>query len=758
MAPSRKAGAPSSARGERDDGGKPQLTPAERRRRRREGVLIVAAGLAVVIFALWELRRPGATDAAAGNVFSFFVVNVNIILLLLLIFLVLRNVLKLVLERRTRVPGSHLRSRLVLAFTSIALFPAAVMLLISLEFSTNAIDEWFNDTVEDSLVGASQLAQTYYRTTADQAAVHARRLAAEIAHARHGRAGDDALRAVATAVASYQSDYGIGTVEIFDSGARALATMPSSAAHTGPPRGADMTLVSRALAGEEALSVVAFGPSDVLRAAAKVESLGDGPGDVVVVDYLVPESAHAWSERALSAYHDYRKLKLNKKPFKNLYMLTMALASLVVVFSATWLGLYLARGITEPLARVSDATRKVAEGQWDVELEEEGGDEIGTLVRAFNSMTADLKTSHATLEERRRYIENILAHIEAGVVAVDEEGKVSAVNPGAVSLLGISAERAVGTRADEMFMRSGYAEVADLLAGLVDGSVPSGARRSVSRENEGRTFMVTATSLVGPEGEAHGSVLFFEDVSQIVAAQRVEVWREVARRIAHEIKNPLTPIQLSAQRMQRKLAARLQGEDRAILEDSTRAIVSEVDELKRLVGEFAEFARRTPNEKRPQDLNHLVEETLPLFSQARPEIPMRFEPDPALPAVDLNREAVKRALVNLLDNAVAAVSGEINGPLRPDTPREIVVRTRYDADLDRACLEVSDTGPGVSPEVRARIFEPYYSTRVGGTGLGLAIVASIAADHRAFVRQRQNVPCGSRFVIEFPASSQTGRA
>jgi two-component system nitrogen regulation sensor histidine kinase NtrY len=183
-----------------------------------------------------------------------------------------------------------------------------------------------------------------------------------------------------------------------------------------------------------------------------------------------------------------------------------------------------------------------------------------------------------------------------------------------------------------------------------------------------------------------------------------------------------------------------------------------VDELKRLVGEFAEFARRTPNEKRPQDLNHLVEETLPLFSQARPETPMRFEADPALPSVDLNREAVKRALINLLDNAVAAVSGEIKGAVQPSAPREIVVRTRYDADLDRACLEVADTGPGVSPEVRARIFEPYYSTRVGGTGLGLAIVASIAADHRAFVRQRENVPCGSRFVIEFPASSQEARA
>jgi two-component system nitrogen regulation sensor histidine kinase NtrY len=729
------------------------MAPVERRRRRREGLLIVAAGLAVVIFALWELRRPGATDAAAGNVFSFFVVNVNIILLLLLIFLVLRNVLKLVLERRQRVPGSHLRSRLVVAFTSIALFPAVVMLLISLEFSTNAIDDWFNHTVEESLVGASQLAQTYYRTTADQAIHHARRMAGEIGPDVGGDATVSRRDELAAAVGKYQADFALGTVEIYDPKGARIASFANESVATGAPREPSPDLVALALGDEEPLRVERLGPSDVVRAASAVRDPDGTVTAVVVVDYLVPESARAWSERALDSYHEYRKLKLNKQPFKNVYVLTMALASLVVVFSATWLGLYLARSITEPLARVSDATRKVAEGQWDVELAEEGGDEIGTLVRSFKSMTADLKTSHASLEERRRYIENILAHIDAGVVAVDAAGRITAVNAGAVSLLGIAVERSIGLPASDVFARAGYPEVAETLDGLSAGNVPSGARRSVTRESEGRTLAVTATRLVGSNEDRHGSVLFFEDVSQIASAQRVEVWREVARRIAHEIKNPLTPIQLSAQRMQRKLAGRLEGEDRTVLEDCTRTIVTEVDELKRLVDEFAAFARRSPGEKRPQDLNQLVEETLPLFSQARPEISMRFEPDPSLPLIDLNRDAVKRVLVNLLDNAVAAVSGEIKGPMHEGSRREIVVKTRYDADLDRACLEVSDTGPGVSADVRARIFEPYYSTRAGGTGLGLAIVASIAADHRAFVRHRENSPCGSRFVVEFPASS-----
>jgi two-component system nitrogen regulation sensor histidine kinase NtrY len=734
----------------------PVVTEREKRRRRREGLLIVAAGIAVVVFALWEIRRPGATDSAAGNVFSFFVVNLNIILLLLLVFLVLRNVLRLYIDRRRQVPGSRLRSRLVLAFASIAVFPAAVMLLISLEFSTNAIDDWFNSEVEDSLLGAWRLAQTYYRETADRSQLHAQRLSEAIASALpESGAIDDAMRAELEArVAKYQSDYGLGAVQVFDSSGATVLFVSGDRAPDAPPLGADLGLFERAREGKPAIRVEALGGADVVRAAAVVRGDGGAIRGLLIADSIVDESARAWSERALTAFREYRKLKINKRPFKNLYVLTMALASLVVVFSATWLGLYLARGITEPLGRLADATRRVAAGDWDVELADEGGDEVGTLVGAFNAMTADLKTSHAALEERRRYIENILAHIDAGVIAVDGEGKVTAVNPAAVSQLGAAAGGGLGVDAREMFQRAGYPEVADLLHGLVTDRLTSGARRSVVRESEGRTLVATATALESSDDSPRDYVLFFEDVSQIAAAQRMQAWREVARRIAHEIKNPLTPIQLSAQRVERKLAAHLPRAEREILEDATRTIVSQVEELKRLVNEFGQFARQAQGEKRLHDLNALVEETLPLFSQSRPEISMRFEADTSLPSVEIHRESVKRALINLLDNAVAAVSGEIGGADATARSREIVVRTRYDAALARVCLEVLDSGPGVPVEARSRIFEPYYSTRTGGTGLGLAIVASIAADHRAFVRYYDNTPTGSRFVVEFPASSR----
>jgi two-component system nitrogen regulation sensor histidine kinase NtrY len=728
----------------------------ERRRRRREGFLIIACGLAVLAFAIWEIRKPNAQVGAGGNVFSFLLVNLNIILLLLLVFLVVRNVLKLAIERRRRIPGSQLRSRMVMAFVAIALFPAVVMLLVSIEFMTNTIDNWFNTEVESSLRGAWRLAQTHYRSAADQAVLHAGAIARDLSDegletlARKGRVGD--------VVQKHQQTYKLGTVQVYGRDGTQMLALFNRDTPTGIPLGSDRELLASTAGGETATRVERFGESDIIRGAAPVVSRdGSHVVGAVIVDVLVEKSARLWSEEILDAFREYRHLKLNKRPFKTLYVLTLALASLVVVFSATWLGLYLARGITEPLTQLAAATRRVAEGDWDVELPDSGGDEIGALVRAFDSMTVQLRSSHGALAERGRYIENILGNIEAGVVSVDHEGRVTTVNVAAMSLLGLREAQPVGGDARKLFSDAGYPEVVALLNEIRGSAVPSGTRRNVSREEEGRTLQVTATSLEGPGPGGAGFVLFFENVSQILEVQRMEAWKEVARRIAHEIKNPLTPIKLSAQRLRRRLRARLSGEDAELFDDCTNTIVHEVEALKNLVNEFSRFARRPTGEMRLCDLNQVVEETMPLYRQARPDLRIDFEPGPALPMVLMNREAVKRALVNLLDNAVAAIASLPTEARRADAAADsgergadITVRTDVDADLSRVVLEVRDRGPGIPPEHRARVFEPYFSTKVDGTGLGLAIVASIAADHRAYVRLHENEPHGTRFVIEFP--------
>ncbi|MBI5504892.1 MAG: HAMP domain-containing protein [Deltaproteobacteria bacterium] len=716
----------------------------EKRRRRREMAIVLAAGLAVVAFALWEVGRPGARSAA-GNVLSFLLINLNIVLLLLVVFLVVRNLLRLVLERRRGIMGSHLRSRLVLAFVTIALLPAVVMVMVSFEFVSNGIDDWLGRQVEASLGGAYRLARTYYQSVADSAVAHARAVAAEI---DTGKLLDPANEVtLRTVVADEQSLYALGTVKVLDPDGKLVLASYRGEAADADGGGDDAALVADAVRGDDATRVESQGTSDIIRGAAAIRGDGGRVVGAVIVNYVVRESPRAWSAQILESFREFRRMKLSKQPLKNLYLITMLLASVVVVFSATWLGLYLARGITEPIGRLAAATREVAGGRLDVALPEEGGDEVGTLVRSFNAMTAELKRGRNALEERRVYIENVLANIDAGVVSLDPEGRIGTANPAALALLALKEEGIVGRSAEDVFEEAGYPEVVSLLRDVLGGRLVPGSGVNMRRAEDNRTLLVTATNLRRGRGPTTGSVLFFEDVSQIREMQRMEAWREVARRIAHEIKNPLTPIQLSAQRLGRRLAGQLDEKDTALVRECVATIVSEVDGLKRLVNEFSQFARQASGDKQLQDLNALVEETVPLFRQARPDIDIAFEKTDELPRVILHRDSVKRSLVNLLDNAVAALA-QVQGP-----PRAITVATRHDEILSRVILEVADTGPGIPRELRARIFEPYFSTKAEGTGLGLAIVASMAADHHAYLRVRANEPRGTRFAIEFPAGA-----
>ncbi len=722
------------------------ISREERARRRREVAVILAAGLAVVFFAVWEIGRP-AGRGATGNVVSFLLVNLNIVLLLVVAFLVLRNIVKLVIDRRRRVPGSHLRGRLVFAFVTIALFPAGLMLVISYQFVTSNIDDWLDSEVEQSLEGAWELAHTYYRDSADAALAHARALAAEAVEKRLLQPSSRTkLREL---VLEHQRAYKLGTIQIVNSSGEQVLALFNESTPTGMPLYPDAELMSENLEGREATKVEAYGESDVISGAVPIlDSKGKVLG-AVVVDYFVERSIRRWSEDILKSFSEFRQLKLSKQPFKNLYAITLALAAVAVVFSATWLGIYMARGVTDPIGRLAEATERVAGGDWEVRLEEAGGDEVGMLVSAFNTMTSQLKATHDDLDERRRYIENVLGHIEAGVVSIDEEGRIGTVNSAAVSLLGLDAEGLAGLAAVETFQEAGYSEMASLLKDLSAGVVASGTRINVKREQEGRTLLVTATELKRVSGERAGFVLFVENVSQIVEVQRMEAWREVARRIAHEIKNPLTPIQLSAQRLGRRLRSRLGGEDAELLERSVETIVSQVDTLKQLVNEFSRFAQKSEGDKRLHDLNQLVEETIPLYSESRPDIKVEFSRAEELPALMLDRQSVKRVLINLLDNAVAALSAD-EAVRESGVEPQIELRTSFDERTSRVVLEVADNGPGIAAKDKPRVFEPYFSTKDDGTGLGLAIVASVAADHQAFVRVRDNHPRGSRFVIEFP--------
>ncbi len=736
---------------------------AETTRRRRESFIVLAAGAAVAAFGLWGTGGP-EVRGAGGNVFSFLLINLNIVLLLLVAFLVVRNILRLVLERRRGILGSHLRSRLVLAFVTIALFPATVMVIVSYEFVSNGIDDWLGREVEESLDAAYDLARIYYRSTADSALAHAKAIAEEIEKndlldpAAGGEGSPNSRQAAPRAgsrlrevIADAQRIHGLATIEVLGPDAKPIVAMFRGEPSVAPEFPSDGDLVEAVRRGESPTRVDTEGSTDVIRGAAAVRDRTGAIAAVVIVDTTVAESPRAWSAQILDSFREFRRLTLSKQPFKNLYLITLLLASVVVVFSATWLGLYLARSVTEPIGRLAEATRDVASGRLDVELPEEGGDEVSTLVRGFNAMIAQLARGREALDERRAYIENVLANIGAGVVSIGVDGRVGTINPAALAMLGLREESVIGRVAETVFEEARLAEVVALLRDVRAGQRATGSGVNLRREQDDRTLVVTATTL-RRGGAVSGAVLFFEDVSQIQQVQRMEAWHEVARRIAHEIKNPLTPIGLSAQRLERRLAGRVAPAEEAVVRESVATIVAEVDGLKRLVNEFSQFARMGSGNKVPTDLNPIVEEALPLYRQSHADIAIEFHAAASLPPVRMDRDAVRRAITNLIENAVAAVWA------MPDEPRRIDVTTRHDPVLSRVVLEVADTGAGVSKEVRARIFEPYFSTKPEGTGLGLAIVASMAADHHAYLRVRPNEPRGTRFVIEFPATHAQHRA
>jgi len=360
-------------------------------------------------------------------------------------------------------------------------------------------------------------------------------------------------------------------------------------------------------------------------------------------------------------------------------------------------------------------------------------------------MANDLEASREALDRRRALMEIILGSVAAGVVSLDVDGVVTSINPSALRLLGVAPGSWVGRKLSEMLTLPALESVEDLLQGLALGPQPLLRRQiPIAVGEEVRTVNCTVSRLRDAEGGGAGSVIVLDDVSQILQAQRMAAWRDVARRIAHEIKNPLTPIQLSAQRLKRKLGSTLNDPSaEKLLSESTEAITGQVDAIKLLVTEFSNFARLPATDPAPTDLNALVEESVALH-KGKQSVEFSTELAPDLPPLDLDREQIKRVILNLIDNALGAIESAEGGP------RSVRVSTSLDRSVGTVRLEVADTGRGIQAEERSRLFEPGFSTKEDGTGIGLAIVSRIVSDHSGYIRVRPNHPRGARFVIELP--------
>jgi PAS domain S-box-containing protein len=431
---------------------------------------------------------------------------------------------------------------------------------------------------------------------------------------------------------------------------------------------------------------------------------------------------------------------------------------------------YVAKRITRPVQMLSEGAKAIGAGHLDHRIEQETADEFGSLVEAFNTMAAelaqsqrklersriDLERKNAEIEDRRRYIETILERIATGVVSIDAGGRISTINSAATRLIGLD-HSIVGAAAAGVFDREDLAPLGALLRrASAQQAVSSAQEVALAREGRELFLAAAATPLpVGPSARSAaddplvgGTVLVFEDVTPLIRAQRVAAWRDVARRLAHEIKNPLTPIQLCAERMRRHFAT-APPNARALTEECTATIISEVESLKALVDEFAQFARMPTPRAVPASLHALLDDTLALYDGLFRAIRIERGYAPELPPVRLDAEQIKRVVINLVDNAVEAIGGMEQEGAAPASGL-ITLTTSHDAANGVVRLVIADNGPGISAADREKLFMPYYSTKRRGSGLGLAIVRRIIIEHGGSIEVGDNAPRGTKFTIELP--------
>ncbi len=736
--------------------GTAKLDIRETSRRRRERIIIIVTVFLIALITYIEsriFRGEALPLPVSGNALIFGLININIILIILLIFLIVRNLVKLIFERRRGVVGSKLRTRLVSAFVSLSLIPTVLLFLVSINFLSNSIDNWFSIRIGDALNRTLEVAQIYYQQSADQAKYYARELSAEIS--KNGLYETEKFIYLKALVDRRHKSYKLNMLDVHIENQKENFAVSDREYPQMVPRSLTPKELEDVYAGRELTTIEQAGKGDLIRGVVPIFSFAS-PKEVIGVvtaSYFFPDGLVEKISVISKISEEYRQLTLLKTPIKFGYIITLFLVTLLIIFSATWFGLYLAKGITVPIQDLAEATRKIAQGDLNHQINIVADDEIGVLVASFNQMTVDLKKSKQGLEranldldQRRNYTETILRNVSAGVIAVDGKGIITTINRAAEKMFGIRTQKVLNRPYEEVLIpehRLLADEVLREMRERAEGFIEKQLDLTLGEKT--MTILMTITAIRDDEGSEMGMALVFEDLTKLQRAERAAAWREVARRMAHEIKNPLTPVQLSAQRLQKKYGDRL-GEDDAVFRECTKTIIDQVEVLKNLVNEFSRYARLPVTNLAIHDLNEVVRNSVILFQDAHKEIVFDFQQGADIPKLMLDPEQMQRVMVNLLDNAVAAVDGRTG---------RIEIRTARSDDGKTVKLSVADNGCGIPSGYKVKMFEPYFSTKRSGMGLGLTIVHSIMADHHGRIGVADNHPSGTVVTLDLPVPEET---
>ncbi|SMC51738.1 PAS/PAC sensor signal transduction histidine kinase [Desulfocicer vacuolatum DSM 3385] len=716
------------------------------------GMIIVLVG--ILTFAETRITDIGEHFPISNAVLVFILINTNLLLLLSLILLVFRNLAKLYYEKKNKLFGTRFKTKLVLAFVTLALLPTTVLFYFSIHFISRSLTFWFDVPVEQTLDTSLTLGRQVYDFIEDRNLFFATRAAYHIESQE--LLSPEKSKDLNRYIQVLQRAFNLHGVEIYAPDAKRLAlslTHELGQHYFGILTSNELLNFHGNQTGRSIVQNINAG--EIVRTISRIPV--NGPPEktlgFLVTTTVLPRDISQSLVSISQGTDSYRQLKMLKKPIQWSNYMALSIVALLAVFCAVWFGFYLARSITIPLMKFAEGTKRVTRGDLNYQIDFTSDDEIGILINSFNSMTRELamgneklalsekkmRQQNLEIEKSRQYMEVVLKNISAGVISVDASGTITTINKAAEAMLGISSDQILGKNFRETLEKD-HLKLAEKISHEIPRSLNSMAfPLSITINGSPKHFAAHFNALQNEQQENMGAVMVFDDITELEKAQRMAAWREVARRIAHEVKNPLTPIKLSAQRLKRKYSKQI---NETIFDQCTEMIVQHVDLIRNLVNEFATFAKFPDTLMKPCDLEALIIETVALYREGLEHVSFIVSIAPDLPALNLDRQQMKQAFINLIDNAVSAIhkSGSIT------------IDVSLDTILKRVRIEVSDTGKGISDQEKTRLFEPYFSTKKSGMGLGLAIVNSIISDHDGMIRVKDNAPLGATFIIELPVN------
>ena len=741
-----------------------QLTPEQiqqkKQRARRNIVWLIVTLAGLTVLEVYFLKEQEASIADNINILLLF--NVIIILLVLLLVMIARNLIKLYNERKSRIIGAKFQTKLIMAFFILALVPATLLFFVASKLFSYSIGNWFSIQVERSLQQSMEVAREYYGHMEQKSQFHARRLEKRITQNKlYLQDRRDALqRLVETKVEEYE----LGGVIVYDQQGQVVVSYANKSMPQNYTNLDYADLIRDSMESESADEMRSQTKGNYLVVVLPLKQMVEGKPSIwgyILTLSKIPKSTIIKIEGIRSTFEDYKKQSFLKLPVTANYYITFILMTLLILFSAIWLGFYMARGITVPIQQLAAGTRRVAEGDLDVKVNLDTGDEMGFLVDSFNTMIDQLRTSRKTLEEahenlqitnieldsRRYYTETILENIGAGVISIDKQGRITTLNKAAKRLLDADDTEVVGSNYKDAFDPSFHEPIRNMIKKMNEEGKESYEEQVELTVGENYLTLLANIKFMRDDRKRYlGLLLVFEDVTQLIKAQKIAAWQEVAQGIAHEIKNPLTPIQLNTQRLKKKYY-----EDKKsfakVFDESIRIITQEVEGMKDLLNEFLRFSRLPTPHPKLYSIHTIIDDVCRLYSNHEKNVTITKHLNPSVNLLYIDPEQIRRVFINLFDNALDAL----------DTNGQIEITTYLDPQNKRVKIDFSDNGVGIDPQDREKLFLPHFTTKKRGTGLGLAIVTRIINDHRGVIQVRSNEPKGSIFTLDFPDPSATPR-